>query len=337
MKTILVTGGCGFIGSHFISILDPKKYKVIIVDNLCNSDKSTIKKIKKINNIAIKFYDIDLKQKNKIFDIFRKNSIDIVVHFAGLKAVAESLNNPLDYFENNVTGSINLFQAMDVYDVKQIIFSSSATVYGLQIKQPVSEEQTTQPINPYGQTKLIIEKILFDLVKSDDKFKAIVLRYFNPIGAHKSGLLSESPKNMPNNLMPHIINVAAKLSKNLKVYGDDYKTPDGSGLRDYIHVMDLVDAHMSAIKNLRKLNGINYFNIGTGIPTSVFELIRVFEEVNNVKIPFKVTKRRIGDSAICYANPQLAKKKLNWSSRLNLHDACRDAWKAFRVITSNSL
>ena len=329
MRTILVTGGCGYIGSHFITALDSNDFKVIVIDNLSNSTESTIVNINKISPIPIFFYKADLRDKKKLLKIFEKHSIDTVAHFAGLKSVSNSINEPLMYYENNVFGSINLMQCMLQYNVNKLIFSSSATVYAQENEQPVNEHQKLSPVNPYGKTKLIIENLITDLIKTNKNFGAIILRYFNPIGAHPSGYLYESTKGKPNNIMPIIINVAAGIIDNLEVYGDDYNTPDGSGLRDYIHIMDLVKAHVMAIKEFSKFTGVKFFNIGTGNPTSVFDLIKIFEKVNNIKINYKVTKRREGDLPVCFADPSIAFREMNWKSTYSIDHACAHAWNAF--------
>lgn len=334
MKTILVTGGCGFIASHFISVLDANACKVIVVDNLCNSDRQVIDNLKKITAIEIDFHEVDLRDIESLKRVFKSRSIDLVVHFAGLKSVADSVIDPISYYENNVVGSLNLLSCMQAHDVNNIIFSSSATVYGHQDQQPISETQPAQPINPYGQTKFAIETILHDVSHSSAGLNAVILRYFNPVGAHPSGFIGESPKGQPNNLMPIILNVAARKVDYVNIFGDDYDTPDGTGLRDYIHVMDLASAHLAAIKQLEQ-KGVMCLNIGTGSPTSVFELVHAFEKVNNIKIPYKVTKRREADLAVCYADAHLANEKLGWQSRLTIEDACRDAWRAYQNLTSN--
>ena len=333
MKTILVTGGCGFIGSHFISMLDDSLYNVIVVDNLSNSNRQVIDNLKKITSIEIEFQEVDLLDIESIKHIFRSRTIDHVVHFAGLKSVAESLLYPLRYYHNNVVATLHLLTCMKAYNVNNIIFSSSATVYGHQDQQPINEDHPKHPINPYGRTKLAVEMMLHD-AHSSSGMGVVILRYFNPVGAHPSGFIGESPRGQPNNLMPILLNVAARKAKYLNIFGDDYNTPDGTCLRDYIHVMDLASAHIDAIKQL-KLNEVTCLNVGTGKPTSVMQLLRTFEEVNKIKIPYKIVKRREGDLAVCYANAHLAYDRLRWKSNLTIEDACRDAWRAYKNLKVN--
>jgi len=324
MKIILVTGGCGYIGSHFIASLNPNNFKIIIIDNLSNSSLDIIDKLRQITNIDISFHNENLLNFKKINSILSNYKIDLVVHFAGLKSVSESIKYPELYYNNNVKGSINLFKAMHNNFINKIIFSSSASVYGNQEKQPINENVTLNPLNPYAETKVAIEEILKKITKKNKNFSSISLRYFNPIGAHNSGLLAESPKR-PTNIMPLIVNVAKGIVTKLQVFGNDYPTSDGTGLRDYIHILDLVDAHIASIDFIKKNKGSFVFNIGTGKPYSVLELIKTFEKVNKLKINFKFSLRRDGDIACCYANPLLANKKLKWKASRTLEQMCFDA------------
>ena len=332
MKTILVTGGCGFIGSHTSVLLLNNNYNIIIIDNLINSKKETIENIKKISKKNIIFYERNLC--DNIDDIFEKYKIDVVIHFAGLKAVNESIINPLEYYYTNLNSTMNLLYTMNKYNCYKMVFSSSATVYG-NSKSPLKE---TNQIgigitNPYGQTKFMLERILNDYCISNRKFNIISLRYFNPIGAHPSGLLGENPNNIPNNLMPHILNIAYKnIKKNdsnkfLLVFGNDYDTIDGTCIRDYIHVMDLAESHILAINKLYNTN-INYdfINIGLGKGTSVLQLIKVFEDINKVKVPYKIANRRNGDISESYCSCKKSKIELNFTPKYTIKDMCKDAW-----------
>lgn len=325
MKNILVTGGVGFIGSHTSVELINEGYNVVIVDNLSNSKKEVISAIKKITKKSLVFYECDIRDKEKLTAIFEKEKIDTVIHFAGLKAVGESVEKPLLYYNNNIEGSINLFEIMKEFNVREIIFSSSATVYGNPEKLPITEDMPFGEItNPYGQTKAMIEKILTDMYIAYPELKITLLRYFNPVGAHKSGLIGENPKGIPNNLMPIIIDVALGKRKNISIYGHDYSTKDGTGVRDYIHVTDLSRGHVAALKNMKK--GISIYNLGTGNGYSVLEMISTFEKVNKIKIPYLIADRRNGDIATCYADCRKAKQELNWEAKKNLNDMCEDAW-----------
>ena len=297
---ILVTGGCGYIGSHTVVDLLNDGLEVVIVDNLVNSKRDVLEKIKKITGKCVTFYEYDLCDMEKLDSIFEKESISAVIHFAGLKAVGESVSIPLKYYQNNLTGTINLLLCMQKYNVKKIIFSSSATVYGNPKTLPIKEDFPLSTTNPYGTTKLMIETILKDLYQSDNSFDITILRYFNPIGAHKSGLLGEDPNGIPNNLMPYIVKVATGKLPVLNIFGADYKTVDGTGVRDYIHVLDLSYGHMLALKN--KKTGLKIYNLGTGKGTSVLELVTMFETVNKVKINKKIVGRREGDIDACYAS-----------------------------------
>ncbi len=321
---ILVTGGCGYIGSHTVVDLLNDGLEVVIVDNLVNSKRDVLEKIKKITGKCVTFYEYDLCDMEKLDSIFKKESISAVIHFAGLKAVGESVSIPLKYYQNNLTGTINLLLCMQKYNVKKIIFSSSATVYGNPKTLPIKEDFPLSTTNPYGTTKLMIETILKDLYQSDNSFDIAILRYFNPIGAHKSGLLGEDPNGIPNNLMPYIVKVATGKLPVLNIFGADYKTVDGTGVRDYIHVLDLSYGHMLALKN--KKTGLKIYNLGTGKGTSVLELVTMFETVNKVKINKKIVGRREGDIDACYASCSLAERELGFKCRYTLEDMCLDSY-----------
>ena len=299
---ILVTGGAGYIGSHTCVELLEKGEEIVVVDNFCNSKPIVIDKIKEITKKEFKFYECDLLDKPKLEKVFQENNIKEVIHFAGLKAVGESVQKPLEYYHNNITGTIMLLEVMKKYNCKKIVFSSSATVYGLPKTVPIKEDFPLSTTNPYGSTKLFIEQILKDVCVSDKDFAVILLRYFNPIGAHKSGLIGEDPNGIPNNLMPFIARVADGVYPELKVFGNDYDTPDGTGVRDYIHVVDLSIGHIKAIEKIRQMNGVEIYNLGTGHGFSVLDLVKTFEKVNNVKVNYKIVGRRAGDIAVCYAN-----------------------------------
>ena len=324
MKKILVTGGCGYIGSHTVVDLLNEKYEVVIVDNLCNSKIDVIDKIKKITNKDVTFYQIDLCDKEKLRNVFENEEIESIIHFAGLKAVGESVEKPLMYYENNLISTLNLLDLMKEFNVKKIVFSSSATVYGNPKSLPIYEDFPLSTTNPYGSTKLMIENILKDLYKSDNSFDITILRYFNPIGAHKSGLLGEDPNGIPNNLMPYIVRVATGRLPILNVFGDDYNTVDGTGVRDYIHVCDLSYGHLLALKN--KKEGLKIYNLGTGHGTSVLELVKKFENVNGVKVNYQITKRREGDIDACYASNEKAVRELGFNPKYTIEDMCIDSY-----------
>ena len=321
---ILVTGGCGYIGSHTVVDLLNNNMDVIIVDNLINSKKDVLEKIKKITNKDVIFYEINMCNKEKLREVFEKEHIDSVIHFAGLKAVGESVEKPLMYYENNLISTLNLLDLMKEYNVKKIVFSSSATVYGNPKTLPIKEDFPLSTTNPYGTTKLMIENILKDVYKSDNSFDITILRYFNPIGAHKSGLIGEDPNGIPNNLMPYIVKVATGKLPILNIFGDDYNTVDGTGVRDYIHVLDLAHGHVLALKN--KKNGLKIYNLGTGKGTSVLELVNTFEKVNNIKINKQIVDRREGDIDACFASNDLAKEELGFNPKYNVEDMCRDSY-----------
>ena len=323
---ILVTGGAGYIGGTFAYEALKNNHNVLALDNFSNSKPEQIKKLKSIFEKNFSFNEIDLSiQSNELSECFREFKPDVVVHFAGLKAVGESQSNPIKYWDNNVVSSINLLKAMAENSIKKLIFSSSATVYGNSKLQPIPETADIKSMSVYGSTKIVIER-MFSEAASIGKIDIVSLRYFNPVGAHKEKIIFENPFDFPNNLMPRIIRVALGIDEKLEIYGDDYDTKDGSGERDYIHILDLINGHFSAINYILEHNGESVFNLGTGTSTSVFELIKTFESVNSLKIPYKISKRRAGDVARCYADPSLALKKLNWQTEYNLSDMCMDAW-----------
>lgn len=323
---LLITGGTGYIGSHTVVELLNNGDEVVIIDNLSNSKKDVIEKIKEITNKEVTFYEGDVKDKNLLEEIFKNNKIDVVIHFAGYKAVGESVEKPLMYYDNNLISTINLCEVMNKYGVKKLVFSSSATVYGMPKSLPIKEDFPLSTTNPYGTTKLMIENILRDLSYSDKDWSIAILRYFNPIGAHESGLIGENPNGIPNNLMPYIVKVANKELDHLNIFGDDYDTKDGTGVRDYIHVVDLAKGHVLAAKKVFDEKGIDAYNLGTGNGYSVLEMVKKFEEVNNVKVNYVITKRREGDIAACYADTNYALKKLGFKATKTLDDMCKDAY-----------
>ena len=323
---VLVTGGCGYIGSHTCVELLESGYDVIVVDNLSNSKENVIDKIEKITGKKVKFYKKDLCNKKDLEEIFKKENIEAVIHFAGFKAVGESVKKPLMYYRNNLDSTITLLEVMNEFNCKKIVFSSSATVYGKPEKLPITEDFPLHTTNPYGTTKLMIEMILNDLYISDNDWSISILRYFNPIGAHKSGLIGEDPNGIPNNLMPYIVKVANKELKELSVFGNDYDTVDGTGVRDYIHVVDLAKGHIKAIEKISKDKGIDTYNLGTGNGYSVLEIVNTFMKVNKIDVPYKIVDRRPGDIDACYASVDKAKKKLKWSTKLDIEEMCRDSF-----------
>lgn len=325
--TTLITGGAGFIGSHAAVELLNKGHNIVVVDNLANSQMESIQRITELTGKDFPFYKVDLLNVEGLEEIFAAHKIDAVMHFAGYKAVGESVERPLAYYHNNITGTLNLCKVMENYGVKKLVFSSSATVYGNPESLPIDEKFSLAATNPYGRTKLMIEEILQDLVVSDDSWRIAVLRYFNPIGAHESGRIGENPTGIPNNLMPYITQVAAGKREQLQIFGDDYETQDGTGVRDYIHVTDLVNGHLKALQYLDGNKGIETFNLGTGVGYSVFDLVKAFNKVNDIEIPYKITARRPGDIAACYANPQKAKELMGWQTEKSLDDMCRDSWR----------
>jgi len=323
---ILVTGGAGYIGSHTTIELLQAGYDVIIVDDLSNSDIEVCNRIKTITGIKPKLYKINLLDTLSLNEVFEKETIESVIHFAGFKAVGESVEKPLEYYENNVVGTIELCKVMLKHKVFKMIFSSSATVYGQDGISPLVETLPLSATNPYGYSKVIIENILKDLCVSDNRWQITSLRYFNPMGAHQSGLIGEQPTGVPNNLLPYITQVAIGKREQLTVFGNDYDTKDGTGVRDYIHVMDLASGHIAALNHLSQQQGYDVFNLGTGIGFSVLDIIHTFEEVNHIKIPYMITHRRPGDIGTCYADTNKAKDVLNWQAIYVLEDMCRDSW-----------
>lgn len=326
MKTILVAGGMGFIGSHTVVELINKGHTPVIIDNLCNSNEEALNRIEKITGVRPCFYKGDVRDRALLDKIFEENKIDAVINFAGLKAVGESCKIPLTYYDNNLNGAITLMQEMDKYGVKTIVFSSSATVYGDPEKLPLDETcRTGGTTNPYGTTKFFIERILTDAYAADNSWNVILLRYFNPVGAHSSGLIGEDPKGIPNNLMPFVAQVASGKLKKINVFGNDYDTPDGTGVRDYIHVTDLALGHICAIEKCTT-SGVHIYNLGTGRGYSVLDMIHAFEKACGKQLPYEICPRRPGDIAACYACPDKAKKELGWEAKYDLEDMCRDQW-----------
>ena len=326
--SILVTGGAGYIGSHTCVELLNKEEKIVIVDNFSNSKPEVLEKIKEMTNKDFKFYEVDLLNKEKLEKVFEENpDIDSCIHFAGLKAVGESVAKPIEYYHNNVTGTLILLDTMRKHGCKKIVFSSSATVYGNPKTVPIKEDFPLSTTNPYGTTKLMIEQILKDLYVSDNEWSVILLRYFNPIGAHKSGKLGESPNGIPNNLMPYINQVACGKLDHLNVFGDDYPTKDGTGVRDYIHVVDLSLGHLKAIDKVRTMKGVEIYNLGTGKGYSVLDIVKAFEDATGIKIKYEITSRRPGDIPTCYADPTKAKEELGWEATKDIKEMCEDSWR----------
>lgn len=323
---ILLTGGAGYIGSHTCVELINAGYETIIADNLNNSSPEVLKRLKEITGKEIPFYQVDVCEKDMLSTVFRENKIDAVIHFAGHKAVGESCILPLKYYRNNLDSTLTLLEVMKEFGCHQIVFSSSATVYGIPEKVPLTEDMPTGCTNPYGWTKWMIEQILTDAAKANPELHVVLLRYFNPIGAHASGKIGEAPNGIPNNLLPYITQVAIGKRAQLSVYGDDYPTPDGTGVRDYIHVVDLAKGHVSAIQYATSHAGVEIFNLGTGIGYSVLDIVHTFEKVNQVKVPYVIVGRRPGDIAECYADPSKAARELGWKAEKSLEDMCRDSW-----------
>ena len=323
---ILVTGGAGYIGSHTVLLLLENGYDVVVVDNLCNSSKESLKRVKELTGKDVKFYENDINDFEAMDKIFSENDIFAVIHFAGLKAVGESVKIPLKYYENNLSGTFTLLEAMKKNNVKKIVFSSSATVYGDPERVPITEDMKLGATNPYGRTKLFLEQILSDVYVADNEFSVSLLRYFNPIGAHESGRIGENPRGIPNNLMPYITQVASGKLEKLSVFGDDYDTHDGTGVRDYIHVMDLAWGHIKAIEDIKDKTGVFVHNLGTGTGYSVLDIVKAFEKANGLKIPYVIAPRRPGDIATCYADPTKAKNELGWEAKRGIEDMCRDSW-----------
>ena len=325
---ILVTGGAGFIGSHTAVELLNEGKEIVIIDNFSNSKPKALEAIKKITGKNFKFYEIDYLDKEALEKVFEENKIDAVLNFAGFKAVGESVKKPLEYYENNISGCITLLETMKKFNVKKFVFSSSATVYGEPEKIPITEEcKTGGTTNPYGTTKLFIEQILKDLYASDNTWDICILRYFNPVGAHESGLIGEEPQGIPNNLMPYVVRVASGELKQLSVFGNDYDTKDGTGVRDYIHVVDLAKGHLAALNKLDKEGkGLFIYNLGTGTGVSVLDMVKSFEKITNQKINYKIAPRRPGDIAVCYSDPKKAKEELGWEAQKDIKQMCKDSW-----------
>ncbi len=326
MKNILVTGGAGYIGSHTTLELLQKGYNPVVIDNLSNSKLEAIERVKSISGRDCPFHQTDLLDKQELETVFDSYNIDTVIHFAGLKAVGESVEKPLLYYRNNVIGTLNLCEVMARADVKSIVFSSSATVYGNPQESPLKEDSPLSAVNPYGRTKLTIEYILKELHNSDPSWNVALLRYFNPVGAHESGEIGEDPNGIPNNLMPYVSQVAVGKLEKLRVFGDDYPTKDGTGIRDYIHVVDLAIGHIKALQKISESPGVVTYNLGTGQGSSVLDVVHAFEEATSISIPYEIAPRRPGDAAVCYADPSRAEAELNWSAKRDLTAMCRDAW-----------
>ncbi len=324
---ILVTGGAGYIGSHTVLELLELGNEVIVVDNLSNSSKESLIRVESITGKAPIFYEQDLLDKPALENVFSNHEIESVIHFAGYKAVGESVQKPMMYYQNNLDSTLILCEVMKKFEVKNLVFSSSATVYGDPESVPITEESSLSATNPYGRTKLFIEYILKDLYTSDDSWNIALLRYFNPVGAHKSGLIGEDPNDIPNNLMPYVSQVAVGKLKQLSVFGDDYPTPDGTGVRDYIHVVDLALGHLKAIDKLRSAPGLVVYNLGTGKGTSVLDMIKAFENASGKTVDYKIGPRRSGDIATCYADPAKAENELGWKAERGIKEMCEDAWK----------
>lgn len=325
---VLVTGGAGYIGSHTCLELLKNEYKITVIDNLVNSSLESLLRVQKLTEKNLEFEQADLLDFKAVDEVFtRFKDIEAVIHFAGLKAVGESVEKPLEYYENNIVSTLNLCRAMINHGVKNIVFSSSATVYGDPATVPISEEFPLSCTNPYGRTKLIIEEILTDLHQADSDWNIILLRYFNPVGAHQSGMIGEDPNGIPNNLMPFISQVAIGKLRELSVFGNDYPTPDGTGIRDYIHVVDLALGHYKALRKLRQKQGVKVYNLGTGRGYSVLEVVKAFAEASGKDIPYKIVGRRKGDIAVCYADPSKAKKELGWEAKKGLVEMCSDTWR----------
>ncbi|MBQ9861103.1 MAG: UDP-glucose 4-epimerase GalE [Clostridia bacterium] len=326
--SILITGGCGYIGSHTCIELLSSGHDIVVLDNFYNSDIEALNRVKELSGKDFPFYECDIRDAEGLRRIFSAHKIDVVIHFAGLKAVGESVEKPLEYFDNNVNGTLVLCSVMREFGCKRMVFSSSATVYGMNNPSPLNETMEVGAVtNPYGRTKFMIECILQDLCVSDPEWSVVLLRYFNPIGAHKSGRIGEDPSGIPNNLMPYVTQVAVGKREKLSVFGNDYDTPDGTGVRDYIHVVDLARGHVCAVNYALKTTGIEAVNLGTGTGYSVLDLVKTFEKVNNVPVPYAIVDRRPGDIGTCYSNPAKAKVLLGWEAEFGLEDMCRDAWR----------
>ncbi|MCZ6830669.1 MAG: UDP-glucose 4-epimerase GalE [Gammaproteobacteria bacterium] len=327
MKSILVTGGAGYIGSHTCVELLQAGYKIVVLDNLCNAREESLRRVQAITGKSLDFYAVDIRDRERLHNLLDQHSVDAVIHFAGLKAVGESVEQPLRYYDNNVRGSLTLFEVLEEHQVRNLVFSSSATVYGCSSADPVAEDSPLQAVNPYGQTKLMVEQMLRDICAADSNWNAINLRYFNPVGAHPSGDIGEDPNGIPNNLTPYIAQVAIGKRERLSVWGDDYDTRDGTGVRDYIHVVDLAKGHVKALQKLATGPGVLNINLGTGNNYSVLELVAAFEKASGKTIPYQIEARRPGDLATLYANPGLARELLGWQAELDLDTMVADAWR----------
>ena len=324
--SILITGGAGYIGSHTCLCLLNKGYDIVVVDNLDNSSKESLARVTELTGKEIPFYEVDARETEKMIEIIQKHHVDSVIHFAGLKAVGESVRMPLEYYENNLVSTLHLADAMVKTGVKKLIFSSSATVYSADNEVPLTESGKLGCTNPYGWTKYMNEQILRDVSVAHPDWSVVLLRYFNPVGAHESGKIGEDPSGVPNNLMPYVSQTAVGRREYLTVFGDDYDTPDGTGVRDYIHVMDLAEGHVAAVEYAEKFTGCDAINLGTGIGYSVLDMVKAFEEANGIKVPYKIGPRRPGDIATVYSNPEKAEKVLGWKAKRTLVDMCRDLW-----------
>jgi UDP-glucose 4-epimerase len=324
---ILITGGAGYIGSHTCVELLKAGYQVIVVDNLSNSHPESLSRVEELTGKGYEFFEVDLLNRQGLEEVFSKYHIDAVIHFAGLKAVGESVSMPLHYYHNNITGTLILCDVMKKYGVKNLVFSSSATVYGMPDQVPINEDFPLSATNPYGRTKLMIEEILRDLHVADNSMSIALLRYFNPIGAHESGVIGEDPNGIPNNLMPYVTQVAVGKLKELQVFGNDYPTVDGTGVRDYIHVVDLALGHVKALEKVMSSSGVEAYNLGTGQGYSVLELVSAFERVSGVKVPYRIVERRPGDVAVCYADVTKAEKELGWVAERGIEEMCKDSWR----------
>ncbi|VIG05549.1 UDP-glucose 4-epimerase [Clostridioides difficile] len=324
---VLVAGGAGYIGSHTAIELLESGYEVVIVDNLSNSNLIVVDRIKELSKKTVKFYNIDIRNKDEMHIVFKENNIESIIHFAALKAVGESVEKPIEYYSNNLTSTLNLFELMREYGVKKFVFSSSATVYGDPHTCPILEDFPLSVTNPYGRTKLMIEQMLVDISKADKSLDIALLRYFNPVGAHKSGRIGEEPNGVPSNLMPYITKIAVGKLKELSVYGNDYPTHDGTGVRDYIHVLDLATGHVKALQKLEENPGLVVYNLGTGKGYSVLDLVKAFSKASGKEIPYKIVGRRAGDVAMCYADSSKAEKELGWKAKYELEEMCEDSWR----------
>lgn len=325
---VLVTGGAGFIGSHTVVELQNAGYDVVVIDNLANSSEKSLERVEAITGKKVPFYKVDILDREGLNEVFEKENIDSCIHFAGLKAVGESVQKPWEYYQNNIAGTLTLVDVMRSHGVKNIIFSSSATVYGDPAQIPITEQcPKGQCTNPYGWTKSMLEQILSDIQKADNEWNVILLRYFNPIGAHKSGTIGENPNGIPNNLMPYITQVAVGKLKELGVFGNDYDTPDGTGVRDYIHVVDLALGHVKALKKIEENAGLKIYNLGTGHGYSVLDIVKNFEDATGVAIPYSIKERRPGDIAACYADASLAHDELGWDAQYGIKEMCEDSWR----------